>query len=40
MSADNADAVGLLDPVELDGIYDLDPLNAILAELGRPEVSS
>jgi NitT/TauT family transport system substrate-binding protein len=40
VSADNAVAVGLLDPVDLNGIYALDPLNAILEELGRPAVSS
>ena len=40
MSADNAEAVGLLDPVDLNGIYALDPLNAILTELGQTEVSS
>ena len=39
VSADNAVAVGLLDPVDLNGIYVLDPLNAILTELGRPTVS-
>jgi NitT/TauT family transport system substrate-binding protein len=38
-SADNAVAVELLDPVDLTGIYALDPLNAILAEEGRPAVS-
>jgi NitT/TauT family transport system substrate-binding protein len=38
-SADNAVAVGLLDPVDLTGIYALDPLNAILAEAGRPAVT-
>ena len=31
--------VGLLDPVKLDGIYDLAPLNAILAAAGKPPVS-
>lgn len=39
-SADDAEAAGLLDPVDLDGIYALDRLNAILAELGMEEVSS
>ncbi len=39
-SADDAIAAGLLEPVDLDGIYALDRLNAILAELGRDEVSS
>jgi NitT/TauT family transport system substrate-binding protein len=33
-SADDAIAVGLLDPVDLDGIYDLTLLNEILAERG------
>jgi NitT/TauT family transport system substrate-binding protein len=38
-SAEDATAVGLLDPVELDGIYDLAPLNAILTAAGKPPVS-
>lgn len=38
-SAADAQAVGLLDPVDLDGIYRLDLLNAVLAELGREQVS-
>ena len=38
-SADDAIAVGLLDPVELDGIYDLTLLNEVLAERGDAEVS-
>jgi NitT/TauT family transport system substrate-binding protein len=38
-SADHATAVGLLDPVDLTGIYDLDPLNELLREAGKPEVS-
>jgi NitT/TauT family transport system substrate-binding protein len=38
-SAEDAEAIGLLDPVELDGIYDLTILNASLAERGEPEVS-
>jgi NitT/TauT family transport system substrate-binding protein len=33
-SADDAIAVGLLEPVELDGIYDLTLLNEVLAERG------
>jgi NitT/TauT family transport system substrate-binding protein len=37
-SADDAVEVGLLDPVELDGIYDLTLLNDVLAERGEPEV--
>jgi NitT/TauT family transport system substrate-binding protein len=31
-------AVGLLDEVDLDGIYDLSILNELLAERGEPEV--
>jgi NitT/TauT family transport system substrate-binding protein len=38
-SAEDATAVGLLDDVKLDGIYDLAPLNAILAAAGKPPVS-
>jgi NitT/TauT family transport system substrate-binding protein len=38
-SADHAVAVGLLEPVDLNGIYDLDLLDAVLADLGRPPVS-
>ena len=37
-SADNAVAVGLLEPVDLEGIYSLDLLNAILQQEGREEV--
>lgn len=37
-SADDAIEVGLLDPVELDGIYDLTILNDLLAEAGQAEV--
>jgi NitT/TauT family transport system substrate-binding protein len=37
-SADHAEAVDLLDPVELDGIYDLTLLNAALQAAGLPEV--
>lgn len=37
-SKDDAVAVGLLDPVELDGIYALDLLNEILADRGQPTV--
>lgn len=39
-SADDAVAVGLLDPVDLTQIYALAPLNQILVELGRAEVQS
>ncbi|MFL1379491.1 MULTISPECIES: ABC transporter substrate-binding protein [unclassified Nocardiopsis] len=37
--ADRAEAIGLLDPVDLTGIYALDPLNALLAEDGREPVT-
>jgi NitT/TauT family transport system substrate-binding protein len=37
-SASDAEAVGLLDPVDLDGIYDLSLLNAVLAAQSKPEV--
>lgn len=37
-SAEDAQTVGLLDPVDLDGIYDLSLLNEILASLRREEV--
>lgn len=36
--AEDAVSVGLLEPVELDGIYDLSLLNKVLADLGREEV--
>ncbi len=39
-SKDDAVAVGLLDPVDLRGIYDLGPLNRVLAARGRPTLSS
>ena len=35
---DNAVAVGLLDPVELDGIYELSLLNSILKKRGLEEI--
>jgi NitT/TauT family transport system substrate-binding protein len=38
-SAADAAAVGLLDPVTLDGIYALDTLNAVLAAAGKPPVA-
>jgi NitT/TauT family transport system substrate-binding protein len=38
-SAEHAEAVGLLDPVDLNGIYDLSLLNAALAAAGLPEVN-
>jgi len=37
-SAESAAAVGLLDPVTLDGIYDLSALNALLAASGKPPI--
>ena len=37
-SAEDATAVGLLEPVVLDGIYALGPLNEILAAAGRPQI--
>jgi NitT/TauT family transport system substrate-binding protein len=37
-SADHASRVGLLEPVDLTGIYDLGLLNALLRTAGRPEV--
>ena len=39
-SAADAEAVGLLDPVDLDGIYDLTLLNEVLADRGDAAVSS
>lgn len=39
-SADHAAAVGVSDEVELDGIYDLAPLNAVLTERGLTAVSA
>lgn len=38
-SAADAEAVGLLEPVDLKGIYSLDLLNALLKERGEPTVS-
>jgi NitT/TauT family transport system substrate-binding protein len=38
-SAEHATAVGLLDPVDLTGIYDLTLLNDLLAKAGKPPVS-
>jgi NitT/TauT family transport system substrate-binding protein len=38
-SAAHAEEVGLLDPVDLAGIYQLDPLNELLRTAGKPEVS-
>lgn len=39
-SAKHAEDVGLLEPADnLSGIFDLDPLNAILGDAGQPEVA-
>jgi NitT/TauT family transport system substrate-binding protein len=38
-SAKHATTVGLLEPVDLTGIYDLTALNAILTEAGRPPIA-
>ncbi len=38
-SAQDATDVGLLDPVNLDGIYDLGPLNSVLAAANKPQVT-
>jgi NitT/TauT family transport system substrate-binding protein len=38
-SAKDAEEVGLLEPVSLKGIYDLEPLNRILKKEGKPVVS-
>jgi NitT/TauT family transport system substrate-binding protein len=37
-SAEDAEAAGLLDPVDLDGIYDLTLLNEVLAARGETPV--
>ncbi len=37
-SAEHAEAVGLLDPVSLDGIYDLSILNSVLKAQGQPTI--
>ena len=39
-SAENAEALGLLDPVDLADIYDLTGVNKVLADRGEDEVSS
>ncbi|HZN72792.1 MAG TPA: ABC transporter substrate-binding protein [Micromonosporaceae bacterium] len=39
-SAKHAQDVGLLSPVDLKGIYVLEPLNALLKQAGKPEVSA
>lgn len=38
-SADHAIKVGLLEPVDLTGIYDLKPLNEVLAATGKQPIS-
>ena len=38
-SAEDARAVGLPEPVELEGIYAIDALNVILAAAGRPRIA-
>jgi NitT/TauT family transport system substrate-binding protein len=38
-SADHATKVGLLDPIDLTGVYDLDPLNELLTLAGKPTVN-
>ena len=38
-SAEDAEKVGLLDPVDLDGIYALDTLNEVLKDLGQAPVA-
>nr|BAW27680.1 transporter [Streptomyces sp. SoC090715LN-17] len=37
--ADHAVKAGLSDKLDLNGIYDLAPLNSVLKDLGRPQVS-
>jgi sulfonate transport system substrate-binding protein len=39
-SAKHAEEIGLLDPVDLDGIYDLGPLNTVLSELGKSPIAA
>jgi len=39
-AADQAVSLGLLKPVNLDGIYNLDPLNKVLAAAGQSQISS
>ena len=38
-SAEDAEAVGLLDPVDLDGIYSLTILNKVLTDLGKTAIA-
>ncbi|PRX07750.1 UNVERIFIED_ORG: NitT/TauT family transport system substrate-binding protein [Actinomadura viridilutea] len=37
--AEHAEEVGLLEPVDLDGLYDLGPLNEVLKASGKAQVS-
>ncbi|HEY9378754.1 MAG TPA: ABC transporter substrate-binding protein, partial [Jiangellaceae bacterium] len=37
--AAHAEAVGLLEPVELDGLYDVELLNKLLTDAGKEQVS-
>jgi NitT/TauT family transport system substrate-binding protein len=39
-SAEHAEGVGLLKPVDLKGVYELGPLNELLKAAGQPEVGS
>ena len=39
-SAKNAEEVGLLEPVDLDGIYNLKLLNKVLKSVGEPTVKA
>jgi NitT/TauT family transport system substrate-binding protein len=39
-SAKHAEDLGLLDPVDLKGIYDLAPLNKVLGDLGKSTVTA
>jgi NitT/TauT family transport system substrate-binding protein len=39
VGAEHAQQIGLLDPVDLDGIYDLGPLNEVLRAGGAAQVS-
>ena len=38
-SAEDAEEVGLLEPVSLDGIYSLGTLNKVLKDLGKSEIA-
>jgi len=39
-SAKHAEEIGLLDPVDLTGIYDLAPLNKVLGDLGKSTITA